>query len=160
MSEYSLMRSKKNAEMLNAMANVRKDLYEWKPNSPNFFKLSKHNPQFQQQLPPPSQRLKSIESASNRSGSVKRSDSMKDLNQKTSNKAQSTRAHSTKYKTNSDLNVEDMNIHNLNDSDEKLYLSSARNSSLFTITKKTRNEIELELVFINILFNFNQIFSN
>jgi len=165
MSEYSIMRSKKNAEMLNAMANVRKDLYEWKPSSPNFFKHTKTN----SQLPPP-QRLKSIDSLSSQSTSLKRSDSMKDLNQKqaitstmtttTTTTATATAINSTAtsklhLRSNStqmkktlitpELNIEDLNVDDLNNSDEKFYLSSARNVNILMI-KKTDNEIEAELV--------------
>jgi len=44
-----------------------------------------------------------------------------------------------------ELNIEDLNVDDLNNSDEKCYLSSARNVN-FLMIKKTDNEIEAELV--------------
>jgi hypothetical protein len=127
MSDYSIMRAKKNAELQNAMSNVRKDLYEWKPSSPNLFKHQiKTNP-IVYQTPPSSVRLKSIESNKS-SNTIKRSDSMKDLKQQ---------------KKFLDLNIEDLN--NIDDTtsnnEEKLYLNSARNLSLLAV-RKDQNEID------------------
>lgn len=132
------MRLKKNAEMQYAISNVRKDLYEWKSSSAA---SSSSMTGSKTRLAPP-QRLKSIESGG-KTSSLKRSDSMKDLDSKThSAKPLPTRAQSSQLKL---TDLDDVNINDLGESNEKLYLNSARNSSLLAV-RKTQLEIESDLV--------------
>ena len=72
MADYKAIRMKKNAELENAMSNVKKDLYDWKPPSNvvkmnSFSKLS-HS------------KLKSLDTTNVREATLIRSGSLREIN--------------------------------------------------------------------------------
>lgn len=161
MSDYNSLRLKRNAEIQNAMANVRKDLYAWKPSAPkNIVKLTTRK------VYAPPLRLESLESASGPL-STKRSESVENVNQP-----------KAKFNSNSALNLssrpQSENSKNLPlppknvkkpsehrpppvefltefspmsniDHEERIYLNSARNRMPMT-SKRTEKELENEFV--------------
>jgi hypothetical protein len=86
MSDYKSMRMKKNRELEEALTNVKKDLYDWKPPTTNLFKPSinkdvtsqnqlNRQPSATPLFPAPPTRIKSLESTLK----LKRTNSLKDL---------------------------------------------------------------------------------
>ena len=165
MSDYNSLRLKKNVELQNAMANVRKDLCEWKSSSVNrnLFKLNSKSIMSMQPAPPV--RLKSLDSPG-RPSSSKLSESLLDLNQQrvliNSNESQkNSRKIIDKHATN--INLELFKSDSLltqpssaefltNFNEDRIYLLSARTNPRM-ISKKSPKEIEDELVTVeNLIF--------
>ena len=79
MSNYKNMRSKKNADLLNAMANVRKDLYDMKPMETSL-KLTNNNNLARRNVGSPlSNNHRNSSFSEPSSGLFKKSNSLKDL---------------------------------------------------------------------------------
>ena len=152
MSDYNSLRLKRNAELQNAMANVRKDLYDWKPQKPapknNVYKLVQ-----------PPLRLKSLDSMSGGPFTLKHTESVENIGSKIRNlNIISGRPQSAEKSLKNNIkNVKkfeflasfnDNTTLNL-DHEEKVYLTSARNNNntaLNMAPKRNQKELETELV--------------
>ena len=170
MSDYNSLRLKKNVELQNAMANVRKDLYEWKSSSVNrnLFKLNSKSIMSMQPAPPV--RLKSLDSPG-RPCSSKLSESLLDLNQQkvltnSNDNQKNSRKLVDKQAANNDLDLFKSDslltqpssaefLTNFNE--DRVYLLSARTNPRM-ISKKSPKEIEDEFVINMILIFKNKNF--
>jgi hypothetical protein len=174
MSDYKTTRLKKNAEIMNAMANIRKDLYEWKPPT-NVFKTNNSNGMTSNLT---TQRLQSFDS-SNSASTFKRTGSLSSINSgrsvnsgkfknpsSISNRLRPLSTNKSKKSLTDDFNDKDMldlddNLDDVNatqdneflktfksnknsSNNERLYLNSAR--ATIQSSRRTYEEIENELV--------------
>lgn len=179
MADYKSTRLKKNAEIMNAMANIRKDLYEWKPPT-NLYKINSNSSGMTSNSS--AQRLQSFDS-SNSASAFKRTNSLSSIhsgrsvnsgklkNQSSilnSNRLRPLSSNKSKKSLTDDFSDKDMldldeNLDQAQDNEflktfksnkkssnnERLYLTSAR--APIQSARRTYEEIENELV-INFLF--------
>ena len=147
--DFKSMRLKKNENLANAMENVRKDLYEWKPIR-NVYNINK-NKVSSANYPP--QKLKSLETPL--SPILKRSDSLNELNKTNSirnsgksKKSFESGANVPKNETSDFRNDFLKNFRgSVNDlNEDKFYLNSFRESTV----NRNPEEIEKELVIFQI----------
>jgi hypothetical protein len=176
MSDYKSTRLKKNAEIMNAMANIRKDLYEWKAPT-NLYKINSNSSGMTTNSS--AQRLQSLDS-SNSASTFKRTNSLSSINSGrsvnsgklknqssilNSNRLRPLSSNKSKKSLTDDFSDKDMldldeNLDQTQDNEflktfksnkkssnnERLYLNSAR--APIQSARRTYEEIENELVII------------
>ena len=170
MTDYKNMRLKKNADLLNAMANVRKDLYDWKPPVESKQYTNRN-------IKSPLQRLSPLFDKNSTNGtpnSTFRSNSLKDLSRNFNSEGgkhsltalSTTKSNATdKLRPFASAKLEKVNTMKnnvlINTSDDSLqqqqlndrvYLNSVRN-----VKKSSLNEIENDIVIFCIILRINLI---
>ncbi len=150
MSDYNSLRLKRNAQIQNALSNVRNDLYEWKSSSSkiNTSKPFQNRPSYTPPLRLKS--LDSIESAESLSStSNNRFGSNSNLNLNPARKVErappplpppAAPSAPVEFLSTFDTSLD------LLQTKEKVYLNSARKGNRPLVTKKNQNELENEFV--------------